>query len=197
MTYLTGLGWKRQREIVHHYAQNDYRVLPPSGIPLGNIEEGFYWMDKYKSELGALTFPLDGAQTAPFPFYDRWGDSFNVNTEFVAATSARSFVAYASVMATTSIQTQTWRSAEGRITMETEKVSKQLSVRPSVGTMDLSKARMVWEARDQEPEYRKRVSFIFKSSGSTLGGVRSPMARRSQNICSHECLGHYRITQIS
>ncbi|HKX63360.1 MAG TPA: glycoside hydrolase family 9 protein, partial [Verrucomicrobiae bacterium] len=27
VTYLTGLGWKRQREIVHQYAQNDRRVL--------------------------------------------------------------------------------------------------------------------------------------------------------------------------
>jgi len=30
--YVTGLGWKRQREIVNQYSWNDRRVLPPSGI---------------------------------------------------------------------------------------------------------------------------------------------------------------------
>src|SRR5262249_1567191 len=33
MNYITGLGLRRQREIVHQYAQNDRRVLPPSGLP--------------------------------------------------------------------------------------------------------------------------------------------------------------------
>ncbi|MFN7139284.1 MAG: glycoside hydrolase family 9 protein, partial [Limisphaerales bacterium] len=37
MSYLTGVGRKRQRDIVHQYAQNDRRILPPSGIPLGAI----------------------------------------------------------------------------------------------------------------------------------------------------------------
>jgi hypothetical protein len=40
VTYLTGLGSRRQREIVDQYAQNDRRVLPPSGIPIGNIQAG-------------------------------------------------------------------------------------------------------------------------------------------------------------
>jgi hypothetical protein len=54
--YLTGLGWKRPREIVHHYAMNDRRILPPTGIPVGNIQAGFAWLDAYKQELGALCF---------------------------------------------------------------------------------------------------------------------------------------------
>jgi hypothetical protein len=41
VTYITGLGSRRQREIVHQYAQNDRRVLPPSGILLGNVQAGF------------------------------------------------------------------------------------------------------------------------------------------------------------
>src|SRR5438067_10240093 len=81
ISLLTGVGEKRQREIVHQYAQNDRRTLPPSGIPLGNIQAGFAYLNNYKTELGALCFPLDGASTAPYPFYDRWGDSFNVTTE--------------------------------------------------------------------------------------------------------------------
>ena len=58
--YLTGLGWKRPREIVDQYAENQRRILPPSGIPIGNIQGGFSWLDKYKNELGGLSFPLDG-----------------------------------------------------------------------------------------------------------------------------------------
>ena len=42
LSFVTGLGCKRQREIVHLYAQNDRRVLPPTGIPLGNIQQSFF-----------------------------------------------------------------------------------------------------------------------------------------------------------
>ena len=44
VTYLTGLGWKRQRDIVDQYAENDRRALPPTGIPLGNVQSEF-WLD--------------------------------------------------------------------------------------------------------------------------------------------------------
>ena len=106
VTYVTGLGWKRQREIVHQYAQNDDRVLPPSGIPLGNIQSSFAYIDPYKSELGALCFPQDGVATAPYPFYDRWGDSFNVTTEFVAVDQARSLasLAFLSTLSSADVQ---------------------------------------------------------------------------------------------
>src|SRR6185436_8353115 len=90
VTYITGLGWKRWREIVHQYAQNDHRILPPTGLPLGNVQGGFAWLENYKQELGALCFPPDGSWENPYPFYDRWGDSFNTTTEFVVVDQARS-----------------------------------------------------------------------------------------------------------
>ena len=62
VSFLTGIGWKRQREIVHQYAQNDYRILPPSGIPLGNIQQGPYWVDTTKQNWASLTFPPDSCQ---------------------------------------------------------------------------------------------------------------------------------------
>src|SRR5205823_14022907 len=55
--YLTGVGVKRQRETVNQYAQNDRRILPPTGIPLGNIQSGFAWLSNYTTELGALCSP--------------------------------------------------------------------------------------------------------------------------------------------
>jgi len=78
--FVTGLGWRRQREIVHHYAQNDRRVLPPSGLPIGNIQAGFNWMPAYGTELSALCYPSDNQSQAPYPLYDRWSDSFNPAT---------------------------------------------------------------------------------------------------------------------
>src|ERR1041384_1950225 len=107
--YLTGLGWKRQHEIVHHYAMNDRRVLPPSGLPIGNVQAGFGWLDHYKQELGALSFPPDGAPESPYPFYDRWGDSFNLNTEFVIVNQARGLAALAFLMARTGLKDQIGR----------------------------------------------------------------------------------------
>ena len=165
VTYITGLGWKRWREIVSHYALNDRRVLPPSGIPLGNIEEGFYWMDKYKSELGAITFPQDSAATAPYPFYDRWGDSFNVNTEFVAATSARILATYACLMGQTPLKDQIWKSAPGQIILApADSQTKKITASLKVSGLDLNQARIVWEASDQQPAYGTNFNFVPKSS---------------------------------
>ncbi|MDB6019102.1 MAG: putative cellulase precursor protein [Pedosphaera sp.] len=166
MPYVTGLGWRREREIVHHYAMNDRRVLPPSGIPQGNIQEGFYWMDQYKTELGAMSFPPDGAATAPYPFYDRWGDSFNVGTEFVVATSARILVTYALLMAQTPLKNQPWKSAPGEIAkLATDAGTGKISVSLKSPDLDPAKARIVWEARDQEPAYGQTFSFVPKNAG--------------------------------
>jgi hypothetical protein len=151
---------------VHHYAQNDRRVLPLSGIPQGNIQEGFYWMDKYKSELGAVTYPADGAATAPYPFYDRWGDSFNVNAEFVAATSARIFGTYAYLMARTSLKDQPWRSVASQIKISAaDPESKKATASLKVEGMELNNARIIWEANGQEPAYGQTFSFIPKTAG--------------------------------
>jgi hypothetical protein len=89
VTFLTGLGSKRQREIVDQYAQNDRRILPPSGIPIGNIQSGLPVHAGYGPELGAATYPGDNAATGPYPLYDRWSDAYNVTTEFITVNQAR------------------------------------------------------------------------------------------------------------
>ena len=91
VTYVTGLGWKRQREIVDQYSENDRRVLPKDGVPISNLQEGFVWTFTYGYEMTPLCFPSDGAQTAPYPFYDRWCDFFNVTTEASTTDTTRSF----------------------------------------------------------------------------------------------------------
>lgn len=152
VTFVTGLGTIRQREIVHQYAQNDRRVLPPSGIPLGSIQTGFGYLNLYRKQLGALTFPPDWDKERPFPIYDRWGDSFNLSTEFVVVNQARGLATLAFLAAQTPLKDQTWKPVTGKIQLtplsrDPVRVKAEL-VAPGV---DLSKAQIVWEAKDLEP----------------------------------------------
>jgi hypothetical protein len=150
VVYLTGLGWKRQREIVHQYAQNDRRVLPPTGIPLGNIQAGFGWNSLYQQELDKLSFPSDGSTDAPYPFYDRWGDAFNLTQEFVAVNQARALGCCAWLMAQTSLKQQPWKAAKGRI-LGWKPGTGSMVLSLSASDLNLGNARIVWEAEGREP----------------------------------------------
>ncbi|MDB6065738.1 MAG: hypothetical protein JWR26_1946 [Pedosphaera sp.] len=165
--YITGLGWIRPREIVHQYAQNDRRMLPPSGIPIGNLQGGFSWLDKYQKELGALSFPLDGDERTPYPIYDRWGESFNLSTEFVIANQARGLAYLSWLMARTSLKKQPWKSATAHIVkLSGEKETKGLLTAgvESPG-LDLRQARIVWEAQGHEPAIGSTFSFPMNKAG--------------------------------
>jgi hypothetical protein len=165
--YLTGLGWIRQREIVHQYAHNDRRVLPPSGIPLGNIQSGLPYLALYQSELGAMSFPSDDAVVAPYPHYDRWTDTHNVSTEFVVVNQARSLAGLALSAAHTSLRTQAWRSASAQITGLPVKVGINTTVTAAlvVPGLDLSEAVVVWEAAGHEPVYGTNATFVGRTHG--------------------------------
>lgn len=168
VTYLTGLGWKRQREIVHQYALNDRRVLPPSGLPIGNIQAGFMFLDNYQKDLGALSYPPDGAEDQPYPFYDRWGDSFNVTTEFVIANQGRGSAVLAFLMAQTSLKNQPWKS-EAHLQIAglppNARIGQLLQPIVQLSTLPLDKARIVWEARDQEPAFGRSCRFTPAQAG--------------------------------
>ena len=167
MPYITGLGWRRWREIVYQYAQNDHRVLPPSGVPLGNIQAGFAWLDNYKQELGALCYPPDGATDAPYPFYDRWGDSFNTTTESTVVDQVRSLASYAYLQSRSASSNAPSIKIFGTITdlPQTAAAGDPLTARFEASGVDLSQARIVWEARDQEPFIGPFFSFAAKNPG--------------------------------
>lgn len=167
VSYVTGLGWRRQREAVHQYAQNDHRILPPSGLPLGNVQAGFPFLHHYEKELGALTFPHDGAARGSYPFYDRWGDTFNTTTEFVVVDQARSLASLAFWMAQTPVKKQPWRAAAASI----QKLPARLAVGESavvqlqVAGLDPAEATIVWESRDREPEFASAFRLAPKNVG--------------------------------
>jgi len=174
--FLTGLGWHRQREIVHQYAQNDRRTLPLSGIPLGSIQGGFGWLDLYKKELGELTFPLDDAQSSPYPFYDRWGDSFNLCQEFVIPNQARSLAYLSWLMAQTSLKTQTWTFGTVQIVIQPRrKEDSSLTVALAAPSFDLRSARTVWESASQAPAFGSTFNLTQAKLGTTWVEAESQM----------------------
>lgn len=177
ISYITGLGWKWQHDIVHQYAMNDRHALPPTGIPVGNIQSGFMWLDHYKKELGTLTFPADGDQANPYPFYDRWGDSYNLSQEFVVLNPARGLGAAAWLMAQTSLKTQPWKPSKAAV-IQIGNPKATLST-PGV---DLNRARIVWEADGLEPHIGSAIELkttppwieaeIIPPDGRRMFGVR-------------------------
>jgi len=178
ISYVTGLGWRRPRIVVHQNALNYRQTLPPSGIPIGNIQAGFGWLDLYQRELGALSFPPDGRQEAPYPLYDRWGDSWNVSTEFVVLNQARALAVTAWLMAKTSLKNQPWKSAPAQITGLPLESPIKTAVRAALKSpvLDLTGARILWEARDQEPAFGATLTFTPASPGSSWTEAEAQLA---------------------
>lgn len=163
LSFISGIGWKQPREMVHHVAQNDRQTLPPTGLPWGNIQEGFAYIEPYKKELGALCFPLDGDEKRPSPFYDRWGDSFNTSQEFVVNNLARSLATLSFVMAQTGVMNQAWKAAPAEIVLP-EKIAAGTKVMAEIkaNNFDLRQSRVVWEGSGFQPSIRaNQASFSF------------------------------------
>jgi hypothetical protein len=168
VAFVTGLGWKRQQEIVHQYTQNDDRALPLNGIPLGNLQTGPIYTGTYGTDLAALTYPRDNASSAPHGFYDRWSDTFNVTTEFVHLDQARGLASLAYVAALTPAKSQAWKSATATITgvPATPALGTAITVGVQVAGMDLDGARIIWEAKGQAPAYGETYTFTPSGYGA-------------------------------
>src|ERR1051325_10113665 len=138
MPYVTGLGWKRQRNVVDQYSLNDRRALPKDGIPVSNLTGEFYTTWIYQAELGALPYPSDYADTAPYGYYDRWCDDWNVSTEGSTTDTARSFAAIAWLAARTSLASQPWRSTNATINVPSTARLPGLPISVTINLADIS-----------------------------------------------------------
>ena len=177
VSFMTGLGWKRQREIVHQYASNDRRALPPSGIPIGAVHSGFDWVAQYGGELGALNFPADWFSTGPYALYDRWADTYNLATEFVIADQSAALGSLAYVAALSSLRSQAWVSASAQIVVPPQApMNLPLTASVQASGFDLSQAQIVWEARDQEPAFGSNFVFVPKTLGTHWIEVEAALA---------------------
>ncbi|MBK9260558.1 MAG: glycoside hydrolase family 9 protein [Polyangiaceae bacterium] len=167
LTYLTGIGWKRQREIVHQYAWNDPRVLPPNGFPIGSLQTGPVPTSLYGTQLSELTFPRDNAPV-PTPFYDRWTDTNNILTEFVHTDQARALGAATMLGALTRRRSQTYRAMTGAsiqgipVSIST---GNAFTVSLDVPGFDLGDARIIWEASGQQPAYGQSYTYTPQGTG--------------------------------
>jgi hypothetical protein len=153
VSYITGLGAHPVREVVSQFFLNSRR-LPPSGLLDGSLQDGFMYLNTYGRQLGTVTWPADGAKTYAYPLYDRWGESFNTKTEAVVIDQARSLGTMAFLMTQTSYTNQPWRCAPAHITGRPEVWNVDDAARLGLsvdGGLDLSRAKVVWEAAGQEP----------------------------------------------
>jgi glycosyl hydrolase family 9/cellulase-like Ig domain-containing protein/PKD domain-containing protein len=79
----TGLGWKRNIEVVSDASNSDGITEPIPGLPLGIGSGEFYWLSQYEKQVAEGTYP------AKWPLMNRWYDGFNVSTEFTMAPMMR------------------------------------------------------------------------------------------------------------
>ena len=169
VSYVTGLGWKRPRNVVDQYSLNDRRTLPKDGVPISNIDAEFLRVWTYGSELSELVYPSDYIDTAPYPYYDRWCDDWNVSTEGSTTDIARSFATTAWLAARTSLAGQTWRSTPAAVVVPStaQVLGQPVTVSLNVADTNLSTARIIWEANGQQPMFGG-TNYTF-SPGSQAG----------------------------
>lgn len=169
ISFITGLGWRRQFEIVHQWARNDQLALPMDGIPIGSLQDSLPWIPPYEGELGKLNFPPDGGGDGTYAFYDRWSDTFNVGTEFVNFQQARSLAACAYFMAKTNATQEPWKAGELSVSGLPDVASigetVTLTATSPIPSLPISDAVIVWETRGQQPLIGPTVNIIPKNSG--------------------------------
>jgi len=115
-----------------------------------------------------LAFPSDSAGTAPYPFYDRWTDGWNVSAEMVVLNQGRALGALTFLAAQTGLKTQPWKPVAGQISVPTTTVGVGVPVTLTLSApgVDLTSARITWEGRDQDPTFGPSFVFVPKNNGS-------------------------------
>ena len=151
VSFIAGVGWQRPIEVVHQYAQNDRRTLPPTGLLVGNLQQGLPGIGWYGTRLRSLSVPPDADAPEVYPLYDRWSDVFSTMNEAVSVNIARGLAAASWLMARTPLATQPWTGF--RATLETGPVRRadgRRVVRLVAPGADLSEAAVTWET-DADP----------------------------------------------
>jgi hypothetical protein len=167
LSYLSGLGWQRPREMVSQFFQNDRHRLPPTGIDYGNAVTGYMYLAAYGSELEELTFPADGASSGAYAFYDRYSHQFNTATEADTVNEGWGFAAIVAIAAGSASAQEPWKPASGQISApKAASVGHSITVTLSPPSgVDLSNARVTWEAAGQEP-WVGGATFTFTPSAT-------------------------------
>ncbi len=167
VSFLSGLGWQRPREMVSQFFQNDRHRLPPTGIDYGNLVTGYMYLQPYGSELEEVTYPQDGASNAPYAFYDRYAHQFDTATEADTVNEGWGFAAIVSLAAQTQAAKTPWKAPGATITVPSSApVALPVTVTLNAPAgVDLTNARVTWEAAGQEP-WMGGTTFTFTPTTS-------------------------------
>jgi hypothetical protein len=167
-TFISGLGLKRQRELVNQWALNDQRALPPIGYPSGNIVGGYSWLGTYGSELNELSFPLADAPGGGYALQDRYSDIWNVTAELVTVNQARALAALTVLATQTPAKSTPWKpTATAKILASATSVPVGQSITLSLdSSVNVAGARITWEARDQQPDFGATYTIKPKTAGA-------------------------------
>lgn len=192
VAFLTGVGVKRQREIVHQWTNVDERMLPMNGIPLGNVQSGPMALPGYTAagnELAKLSFPSDEKGAQMFPFYDRWTDTWNVMTEFVVVNQARGLLALIVLALQTPAAAQPWKptaTAAINVPGTVARIGEPVTLTLNTEGLDLTGARILWEARDQQPDFGREFVVVPRNTGKQWVEVEIswPDGRRMVGVAS-------------
>ena len=162
LAFVTGLAERAPREVVHSYAVNDRRALPPDGLPVGNLQQGLPWIRPYEGRLRGTSLPPDDGPSA-YPIYDRYSDTFNVSTEATVVDQARALAAAAALLARTPLARQPWRAAAARITglPAAARAGEAVTLRLEADGLDSSRASVVWESEGR----------VFRGAAYTLSSA--------------------------
>jgi len=121
---------------------------------------GYMYTDVYKSELEELTYPSDGAQTNPYAFYDRYTHQFHTATESDTVQEGWGFAAIVALAAQSNAGKTAWKAKAGTITST---AGKTVTAKVTSSDVDLSSARVTWEAAGVEP-FVGGTTFTFTPS---------------------------------
>jgi len=161
MSYLTGLGRRRPLDIVSQWAQNDWRTMPPSGIPLGDVVAGYGWVTGYEHARGRMSFPADNDRRDPYPIYDRYADSWNTQAEPVIPVQGKCLAGAAFLMARTDLKDQPYTTLKGSIRGLPQQVDAGSEVHAILDAkgLDPDEARVVWDLSDGRMGTGTRYTF--------------------------------------
>jgi hypothetical protein len=155
VSFITGLGWRRQLDVVDQYSANDRRMLPKIGVPIGNIQAGFGWHWMYEGSLSGLCFPSEGALNAPYPFYDRWADFWDPSTEASTTDTVRCFATTLWLAAQTAAANPPWTftNAQISVTSGVPRTGRSVVMTLQVAESNLTGAKIIWEGMDQQSAF--------------------------------------------
>ena len=184
--FLTGLGTRRRFEIVHQWARNDEFHLPMSGIPTGALVSGVPRIAPYQDELEQTIYPPHEGTDAPYAFYDRVIDTFDVATESVSYQLGRGLASAAYLMAGTRLAGQAYTHVNLSITGAPRKAEAGDTIRLGLEldhtALKLEDALIIWEADGiGEPQTGNTLTFSPELPGQGWAVVEAqwPDGRRA------------------